>query len=168
MRSRKEVRVMKGESWWRPKQCSWMAKGRGLIDVWVWNGSSWGNWSASGTTGNAGIFLGRLDRRGCKSGMGSTCTSWNPAGALQRDWSGSLHRATGSGRKPMNVSLGRPSKALRWEWWAGRQTWRRDGHRASAGDAGLEKCDGAWALDCRCGQLDSRWGFTFRNKNSRS
>lgn len=145
-----------------------MAKWRGLVDVRVWNGSGWGYWGASGTRGNAGVLLGRLERRGCKSGMGSTCTSWNPVGALQRDWSGSLHRATGSRREPVNVSLGRPGKALRWERRAGRQAWRRDGHRASAGDAGLEECDGAWALDCRCGQLDGGRGFTFRNKRAES
>lgn len=66
----------------------------------------------------------------------------------------------------MSVSLGRPSKALRWECWAERQTWSLDGYLGSTGDAGLEKCDGAWALDCRCGQLDGRWGFTFRNRKS--
>lgn len=66
----------------------------------------------------------------------------------------------------MSVHLGGPSQALGWECWAEGQTWRLDGHRGSTGDTGLKKRDGAWALGCRCGQLDGRWGFTFRNKNS--
>lgn len=71
--------------------------------------------------------------------MGSTCTSWNPVGVLQRDRSGSLHRATGSRMQPMSVCLGGPSKALGWECRAEGQTWSLDGHLGSTGDAGLEK-----------------------------
>lgn len=143
-----------------------MAKGRSLVDMWVWNRRSLGDWSTSGTSGNAGILLGRLDGWGCKSGMGSTCTSWNPVGVLQRDGSRSLHGATGSGVQPMSVCLGGPRKALGWECWTEGQAWSLDAHLGSTGDAGLEKWDGAWALDRRCGQLDGRWGVTFRNKNS--
>ena len=143
-----------------------MAKGRGLEDVWVWNRRSLGNWSISGTSRNAGILLGRLDGWGCKSGMGRTCTSRNPVGVLQRNRSGSLHRAIDSRMQLMSVRLGGPSKALGWECWTEGQTWSLDSHLGSTGDAGLEKCDGAWTLDCRCGQLDGRWRFTFRNKNS--
>lgn len=98
--------------------------------------------------------------------MGSTCTSWNLVSALQRDRSGSLHRETGSGMQPMSVRLRGPRKVLGWECWTEGQTWSLDSHRGRTGDAGLEKWDGVWALDCRGGQLDGRWGFTFRNKNS--
>ena len=115
-----------------------------------------GDWSTSGTSGEAGILLGRLDGRSCKSGVGSICTSWNPAGALQRDRSRSLHRTTSSRMQLMSVHLGGPSKALGWEWWTEGQTWSLDSHLGSTGDARLEKCDGAWALDCRWGQLDGR------------
>lgn len=156
---------MKRESWWRPKQCGWMAKGRGLVDMWVWNGRNRGYGSTSRTSGNAGIFLWRLDSRGCKSGMGSTCTSWNPICVLQRDGSRPLHRMTGSRMQAMIVRLRRPSKMLRWEWWAQGQTWSRNSYLGCTGDARLEKCDRAWALDWRCRQLDGRWSVTFRKIN---
>lgn len=155
---------MKREARWCPKQRGGMAKGRRLVDVGVWDRRSLGDWSTSGASGNTGILLGRWDGRAGESDVRSTCTGWNP-GALQRDRCGSLHRAVFSRMQLMSVRLRGPSKALRWECWAEGQTWSLEGHLGSARDAGLEKCDGAWVLDCRCGQLGCRWGFTFRNKN---
>lgn len=55
-----EVRVMKRESWWCPKQCSWMAKGGAGRHVSVGIGGAW-EIGVLGQVENAGILLGRLD-----------------------------------------------------------------------------------------------------------